>query len=203
MFDPNGPGGFGGPPGYQRPPQKNRAGLFIVLMVVMLIAVLGIGGVVAYNLVGDDSDSTAPAGPTFEPSEIPSDLPTDLPTEEPTISAPTEVPTTVPTNLPTTGTGDQAQAKQLAQRCIGDLNANNTKGALALSCKESKELLPLVFDALIAPPTKLTVGDTLGQSTIIVRISGSTKGHNVTGLVVVQKPPSEPLCVRVISLTPN
>jgi hypothetical protein len=203
VFDPNGPGGFNGPPGYQRPPQKNRAGLFIVLLVVMLIAVLGIGGVVTYNLVSDKSpspDTTEPGGldPSDIPTEIPSDFPSYLPSEDPT-----EVPTVPENTVPTSGAGDLAVAKALAAKFVGNLNANKTSAALAMACKESKDLLPLVLDALVAPPTKLTIGEALGQSTVIVRVSGSTKGHNVSGLVVVQKPQGEPLCIRVISLTPN
>lgn len=173
----------------------------------MLVAVLGIGGVVAHNLVGDRSpstDTTEPGG--LDPSDIPTELPTNFPTEPPT-EDPTDEPTvpqnTEPTGPPSSGAGDLAVAKALAAKFVGNLNANKTSAALAMGCKESKDLLPMVFGALIAPPTKLTVGEALGQSTVIVRVSGSTKGHNVTGLVVVQKPQGEALCIRILSLTPN
>ncbi|WP_157979796.1 hypothetical protein [Kribbella monticola] len=201
MFDPNGPGGFGGPPGYQRPPQRNRAGLFIVLLVVVLIAVLGIGGVVAYNLVTDKTSvATEPGG--LDPSDIPTELPTYFPTEPPTDDPtvqPSEPTITVPT-MPSSG--NPAQAKELVTRFVGQLNANKPTAAAALACQESKELLPTLIKVLIKPPTKLTVGDTIGQTVIIVRINGSTNGHSVTGIVLVEDQGGHP-CVRALQVAPN
>jgi flagellar basal body-associated protein FliL len=207
MFDPNGPGGFNGPPGYQRPPQKNRAGLFIVLLVVLLIAVLGIGGVVAYNLASDKSsspDTTEPGG--LDPSDIPTELPTEDPTEPPT-EDPTEVPTvpqsTAPTKLPTSGGANAAAAIALTKQFVGQLNANKPTAAAALACPESQDLLPTLIKFLIKPPTKLTVGETLGQTVIIVRVKGTTNGHSVTGIVLVQEDQSGRPCVRALQVAPN
>ncbi|TDU89906.1 hypothetical protein EV138_3486 [Kribbella voronezhensis] len=204
MFDPNGPGGFGGPPGYQRPPQRNRAGLFIVLLVVLLIAVLGIGGVVAYNLVSDkspSSETTEPGG--LDPSDIPTELPTYFPTEPPT-EDPTEEPsvpaTTAPTKPPS---GNPAEAKALVTQFVGHLNANQPTAAAALACQESKELLPTLIKVLIKPPTKLTVGETIGQTVIIVRVNGTTNGRSVTGIVLVQADQSGHPCVRALQVAPN
>ncbi|QNE19843.1 hypothetical protein F1D05_20395 [Kribbella qitaiheensis] len=203
VFDPNGPGGFSAPPGYQRPP-KNRAGLFILLLVVMLIAVLGIGGVVASNLVGDKSPSpdttTEPGG--LDPSDIRTELPTNFPTEPPT-EDPTQEPTAEPSTVPTSGAGNLAGATALTKRFVAALNANKLDAAAAMGCTESKQLLPLLFKAMIAPPTKLTVGEALGQSAIIVRLTGTTKGHNISGIVLVQDLGGAPLCVRAIQVTPN
>jgi hypothetical protein len=206
VFDPNGPGGFNGPPGYQRPPQKNRAGLFIVLLVVMLIAVLGIGGVVAYNLVGDNSaGGTAPAaGPSDLPSDIPSDLPSNFPTDEPS-EQPSEEPSNIvpTTTLPPSGSGDLAVAKELAQRFLTQLNANKPSAAAALACTESKELLPTLIQLLIKPPTKLAVKDAVGQYVILVRVTGTTNGHTVDGMILVQVVQAAPPCVRALQVTPN
>ena len=202
-FDPNGPGGFNGPPGYQQPPQKNRAGLFIVLLVVILIAVLGIGGVVAYNLANDKSsspDTTEPGG--LDPSGIPTGLPTEDPTEPPT-EDPTEVPTVPPTTLPTAGGANAAAAIALTKQFVGQLNANKPAAAAALACPESKDLLPTLIRVLIKPPTKLTVGETLGQTVIIVRLTGSTNGHSVSGIVLIQEDQSGQPCVRALQVAPN
>lgn len=206
-FDPNGPGGFSGPPGYQRPPQKNRAGLFIALLVVLLIAVLGVGGVVVSNLVSDDSSDTSQPGglaPSDIPTEIPSDFPSYFPSDDPS-QDPSQEPSQEPTmTLPTAGSGDLAKAKDLAQRFVTQLNANKLDAAAALGCAEAKQLLPLLFEAMIKAPTKLTVvGEPLGQSAIIVRLDGTTKGHHVTGIVLVQKADNIPLCIRALQVAPN
>ena len=200
MFNPNGPGGFSGPPGYQRPPQKNRAALFIVLLVVLLIGVLGVGGVVAYNLVGDkSSDTSQPGG--LDPSDIPTDIPSDFPSYLPS-NDPSQEPSPEPTmTLPTAGSGDLAKAKDLAQRFVSQLNANKPKEAAALGCPESKELLPTLIEVLIKPPTKLTIGEAVGQLVIIVRLTGTTNGHQVTGMVLIQETGTP--CVRAVQVSPN
>jgi hypothetical protein len=205
VFDPNGPGGFSGPPGYQRPPQKNRAGLFIVLLVVMLIAVLGIGGVVAYNLASDNSPSspqtTEPGGldPSDIPTEIPSDFPSYLPSDDPS----EEPSTSEPTTLPSSGGADLAGATALAKRFVAQLNANKPAAAAAMGCKDSKELLPALIQVLIKPPTKLTVGEAIGRIVIIVRVSGSTNGHSVDGMVLVQETEGTAPCIRAMQVSPK
>jgi hypothetical protein len=202
VFDPNGPGGFNGPPGYQRPPQKNRGGPFIVLLVVLLIAVLGIGGVVAYNLAGDNSaGGSAPAdGPSDIPSDLPSSFPTDEPSGQPSEDPSASVPTTT---LPPSGSGDLAVAKELAQRFLTQLNANKPSAAAAMACTESKEVLPALIQALIKPPTTLTVKDAVGQYVILVRVTGTTNGHTVDGMILVQVVQAAPPCVRALQVAPN
>jgi len=205
IFDPNGPGGFNGPPGYQRPPQKNRAGLFIVLLVVILIAVLGIGGVVAYNLAsGDKSPSSEPTNPGgLDPSDFPTDIPTYYYPTEPPTPDPTTPENTEPTTLPTSGGANLAGATALAKRFVGLLNANQPAAAAALGCKESKDLLPSLIQLLIEPPTKLTVGEAAGRFVMIVHVSGTTKGRSVTGIVLVQELQGAPLCIRMLQVAPN
>jgi hypothetical protein len=199
VFDPNGPGGFSGPPGYRRPPQKNRAGLFIVLLVVLLIGVLGVGGIVAYNLAADkSSDTSQPGG--LAPSDIPTEIPTDFPSEDPS-QDPSQEPSQEPTTtLPTAGS-DLAKAKELAQRFVNQLNANKPSAAIALACPQSKELLPTLIGAMIKPPTKLTIGQAVGQRTVIVGLNGTTNGRTVTGMVLIQQTGTP--CVRVVQLAPN
>jgi hypothetical protein len=204
VFDPNGPGGFGGPPGYQQPPQKNRAGLFIVLLVVMLIAVLGIGGVVAYNLVSDKSPSSEATNPSgLDPSDFPTDIPTYYYPTEPPTPDPTTPENTEPTTLPTSGGANLAGATALAKRFVGLLNANQPAAAAALGCKESKDLLPSLIELLIEPPTKLTVGEAVGRFVMIAKVSGTTKGRSVTGVVLVQELQGAPLCIRMLQVAPN
>ena len=168
----------------------------------MLIAVLGVGGVVVSNLVSDDSSDTSQPGglaPSDIPTEIPSDFPSYFPSDDPS-QDPSQEPSQEPTmTLPTAGSGDLAKAKDLAQRFVTQLNA-----AAALGCAEAKQLLPLLFEAMIKAPTKLTVvGEPLGQSAIIVRLDGTTKGHHVTGIVLVQKADNIPLCIRALQVAPN
>ena len=56
-------------PSYNQPPQKNRAGLIIGLMLVLLIAVLAVGGVLAYRLISDKASQpgTAPKPSATKP----------------------------------------------------------------------------------------------------------------------------------------
>jgi hypothetical protein len=102
---------------------------------------------------------------------------------------------------PTGSAGDLAKAKDLAQRFVTQLNANKPAAAAALGCPESKELLPTLIRVLIKPPTKLTIGEALGQTVIIVRLAGTTNGHQVSGMVLIQET-STP-CVRAVQVAPN
>lgn len=58
-------------PNYGQPPRKNHAGLIIVLLLVLLIAVLGVGGVLGYRLV---------SGKTARPGAAPETSATKSPT---------------------------------------------------------------------------------------------------------------------------
>jgi hypothetical protein len=108
------------------------------------------------------------------------------------------LPTSKPSVKPA---GDPAE---LARRFVAQLNANNPTAATALACANTKALLPTLIEQWIAPPTKLTAGDSIGQqTTFIVPVSGTTKCSAVSGLVVVQKLGNEPLCVRFFQLSPR
>ena len=74
-------------PDYGRPPRKNRAGLIITLLLVLLVAVLGVGGVVAYRLISDKTSSApAPLRTSAAPASTPE--PTVPPSQPPKTSRP-------------------------------------------------------------------------------------------------------------------
>ena len=193
------PGGQAAPP-YGQPPKKNRAGLVIVLMLVILIAALGVGGVLAFGLVSDRTEGSPDPEPSVAPPasatperSIPAPQPTK--TFKPTVKPPV-TPTVRPPVKPAGGPAE------LAQRFVAQLNANNPTAATALACADAKQFIPILMGQFIGPPSKLTVGDPIGQQpTFLVPLSGSTKGAAVSGMVIVQKLGSEPLCVRVFQVT--
>jgi hypothetical protein len=200
------PGNYapGGPaaPTYGQPPKKSRAGLIIVLLVVVLIAALGVGGVLAFGLVsnsGDDAGGTAPA-----PGPGSSVVPQESPTPEKSIPAPQPTKTFRPTPTakpPVTPAGDPAD---LAARFVAQLNANSSTGATALGCEDTKIFITTLMDQWIKPPSKLVAGDSIGDGpTYIVTVTGTTKGGAVKGFVVVQKTSEAKLCVQVFQLSPK
>ncbi|MEU4605185.1 hypothetical protein AB0F43_19565 [Kribbella sp. NPDC023972] len=191
------PGGPAAPP-YGQPPRKNRAGLIIVLMLVLLIGVLGVGGVVAYRLVSDRQTSSSPdpvssaAPPASSPTRT-------LPAPQPTKIRPT------PTKPPTTKPAKPAvTVADLGRRFVVQLNANNPTAAAALACESSKQLIPRLMQTYLEPPTKLTTGTPIGQQfTFVVPLSGTTKGSSVSGVLVIHQLGDEPLCVRVFQVSPR
>jgi hypothetical protein len=201
------PGNYapGGPaaPSYGQPPKKNRAGLVIVLLIVVLVAALGVGGVLAYGLVSDrlesspepDPGTSVPAATATPDKSIPAPQPTK--TFKPTVK-PTIKPTVKP---PVKPAGDPAD---LARRFVAQLNADNADGATDLVCADTRALVPTLLEQFVEPPTKLTSGDSFGDGpTYMVPLSGTTKGRAVKGMLVVQKPAEGPLCVQVFQLTPR
>lgn len=197
-------------PNYGQPPKKNRAGLIIVLMVLLLIGVLGTGGVLTYRLVSHKLNSGPEPGPSAQPpaasSPTPKPTPTPIrsvPAPQPTKSVrpPTTKPTTKPPAIPAR---PATTAAELARRFVAQLNANNSKGAAALACESSKQLIPILMGQYLQPPTKLTTGPSIGgQPTFAIRLSGTTKGSPHTGIVIIQRLTPEPLCVRIFSITPG
>lgn len=191
------PGGMAAPP-YGQPPRKGRAGLIIVLMLVLLIAVLGIGGVVTYRLVSDWRSSnpdpgTSAAPPVSSPTpqrSIPARQPTKPTAKPPTTKAPTTKPA--------------ASVSDLARRFVVQLNANNPTAASALACQGSKQLIPGLMRVQLKPPTRLTTGTLIGQKlTFVYPLSGTTNGSTVSGVLVIHDLGAEPLCIRAFSLTPS
>lgn len=193
------PGGQGVPP-YGQPPKKSRAGLIIVLMLVILIAALGVGGVLAFGLVSG-SDEGSP-----EPGPASSVAPPASPTPEKSIPAPQPTKTFQPSVTPTVKppVKPAGDAGELAKRFVAQLNSNNLAGATALACADTKLFFSALMDQFIAPPTKLTADDPQGQAPLFVaQLSGSTKGSTVSGMVVIHKSGNDPYCVQVFQLTPQ
>ena len=192
-------------PNYDRPPRKNRAGLIIVLLVVLLIGVLGVGGVLTYRLISDKLHNSAAPSPGTSAAP-----PVSSPTPEPSVPAPrptktvqprpakTAVPPTTKLPAPTR----PGSAAELARRFVAQLNANNPTAAAAYACQDSKQLIPILMGQYLQPPTKLTPGTSIGgQPTYAVRLTGTTKGSPVTGVIIIQQLTPEPLCVRIFSIT--
>ncbi|MEV0282505.1 hypothetical protein AB0H36_00155 [Kribbella sp. NPDC050820] len=191
-----GPGGMAAPP-YGQPPRKNRAVLIITLLLVLLIAVLGVGGVLTYRLVADWRSSNPDPGPsaaapiTSPTPQRPNPAPTKPPTPKPPASKP-------PTTRPAATVGD------LARRFVAQLNANNPTAAAALACEGSKRLIPTLMQTQLAPPTNLTLGTVIGQQpTFVYPLSGTTERATVSGVLVIHNLSTEPLCIRAFTLTPR
>ncbi|MEV5960628.1 hypothetical protein AB0L70_02615 [Kribbella sp. NPDC051952] len=192
-------------PNYGQPPRKNRAGLVIVLLVVLLVGVIGAGGFLAYRLVSDKFNNSSTPDPATAPVSSPTPKrsvpvqptrPVQPRTTKPTVVKPpvTKPPATTPAG----------SAPELAARFVAQLNANNSTGAAALACQSSKQLVPLLMGQFLRPPTRLTTGTLIAQSiTFVMPVSGTTKGSSVTGVIVMHKIAPEPLCVRAFTITPG
>jgi hypothetical protein len=85
------------------------------------------------------------------------------------------------------------------------LNANNPTAAAALACESAKQLIPTLMRVQLEPPTNLTLTDApIGrQITFMIRLTGTTKGAPVSGIVVLQELPPDPLCIRAFSISPG
>jgi flagellar basal body-associated protein FliL len=193
-YQPQG-GNWAAPP-YGTPPPKNRAGLIIVLIVVLVAAILGIIGFVAFRLTsgGSDNGGTAPAGPLTSTAAAPKTAPSRAPTK----AVPTKpVPSKPVTSQPAAGTKQAAFA--LAERFAGQLNGGNTDAAVAMSCADTRTTMPTLISVWIGGPTKLTVNQPVsGQDPYFVRFTGTTKGHQVSGMIIIEGP-----CVKVFQLAEN
>jgi hypothetical protein len=187
-------------PNYGQPPRKNRAGLVIVLLVVLLLGVIGAGGFLAYRLVSDKFNNSSDPDPAAAPVSSPTPK-RSIPMQP---TKPVQPRTTKPTIVKPSTTAPVGSAPELARRFVAQLNANNSNGAAALACQSSKQLIPLLMGQFLQPPTKLTTGTLIAQSiTFVMPVSGTTKGSTVTGVIVMHKIAPEPLCVRAFTITPG
>jgi hypothetical protein len=110
--------------------------------------------------------------------------------------------TTSVTATPAPEVAPAAAATQRARQFVAQLNANKSAAAVALSCEGSRQMLPNLIRATIAPPTRLTVGTPYNQADVIVfPLTGTTKGSNVTGILVLYQRAPEGLCVSQFQLT--
>ena len=176
-------------------------------MLVLLIAVLGVGGVLAYRLASDKLRNSSAPGPSpaaAPPASSPTpkqSVPAPRPTR--TVRPPTTKPTIKPTTRPPAAT-PAGSAAELARRFVAQLNANNSTKAAALACKSSKQLIPWLMGQYLQPPTRLTPGTVVGdQTTFVVPLSGTTKRSTVTGVIVIKKITPEPLCIGAFSAGPG
>lgn len=190
-------GDYKSAPTYGQPPRKNRGGLIIALIVVLVVVALGAIGLLAYRLVNDHRTTDRDPGSAAAAPRTTAGNP------KPTTTRPTTAKPTAP--RPTTArpraTG-AAGATDLARRFVTQLNANNSKGAAAFACQGSEQLIPLLMRSLVGPPTKLTTGTPTGQApTFVIPLSGTSKGAAVTGVLVINQPDPAPLCVRAFQIT--
>lgn len=201
-------GGNWAAPQYGGPPRKNRGGLIIGLIVVLVLAIVGIGGFVTYNLTSGDSDggtaaaspSPSPSGPVSTPTRPPAP-PKTVPSAVPTKAVPSSAPSSAPSKpVGTAPVGTTpADALALVGRFVSNLNAGNTEAATALGCADTRALIPTLIGSLIKAPTNLAVdGKAIGQDPYLVQISGTTNGKSMAGMVIIQGG-----CVRVFNLAPS
>ncbi|GAA0936495.1 hypothetical protein GCM10009554_24050 [Kribbella koreensis] len=200
----NQPSNWATPP-YGTPPPKNRAGLIIFLIVVLIALIIGVIGFVAYRLTsgsGGSDGGTAPAGPltSTQVTTAPKPAPSKVVPSKPVLSkpAPTQTAPSKPVvSKPAAGTKQAAFA--LAGKFAGQLNAGDTDAAVAMTCADTKATMPTLIDFWIGGKTSLTVSEpVLGEDPYVVRFTGTTKGQQVTGMVIVQGP-----CVKVFQLSAN
>ncbi|MGW6280395.1 hypothetical protein [Kribbella sp. NPDC055071] len=191
------PGGTAAP-NYNQPPRRNRAGLVIVVLLLVLIGVLGVGGVVGYRLISDQVDSAGKPDPT--PTKPPTIKP---PGTKPTVAKPTtkrtvsKPPVTKPpARKPTTPV-------EFAASFVAQLNANNPAVAASMACEGSEKTIPLLMQSQLVPPTNLTSGSTTTgtDEVFVISLSGTTATRSVAGVIVLNKLGKSPLCVRVFQLS--
>jgi hypothetical protein len=177
----------GGPaaPDYGRPPKKSRAGLFIALMILLLIAVLGSFAFVATKVFTD----LRAADP-----QLPPDVQPVVPTPKRTASVkpkPTTPVKTVPvkpvpiTPLPPAPTG----SAQIAAQFVARVNANDTNGATALACADTKQAVAPTMQTLVRRPAALTVSKapvTSGGPIEVYALAGTMKGTTTSGILVLE-----------------
>ncbi|TDW18095.1 hypothetical protein [Kribbella kalugense] len=182
-------------PTYGQPPKKSRAGLIIALIVIFIVVALGAVGVLVQRLVSTHQNSTANPGPGTSVAPPPATKTTRPTAPKPTTPKPSTPAKTTPATPATS-------AAALGQQFVAQLNANNSKGAAALACKSSEQLIPLLMRALVGPPTNLTTGTPTGQTTtLVIPLSGTSKGAKVTGVLVLTKLAPAPLCVQAFQIT--
>jgi hypothetical protein len=194
-YQPQG-GNWAAPP-YGNPPPKNRAGLIILLIVVLAALILGAVGFVAYRLTagGSGDGGTAPAAPPTSPKATiaPSKSPTKAVPTKPASSQP--VPSKPVASRPAAGTKQAAFA--LASRFATELNGDHTDAAVAMSCADTKSTMPTLISGWIGAPTNLIVSEAVvGQDPYFARFTGTTKGHKVTGMIIIQGS-----CVEIFQLS--
>ncbi|WP_329004536.1 hypothetical protein OHA18_14205 [Kribbella sp. NBC_00709] len=192
------PGNYNSAPSYGQPPKKSRAGLIIALIVILILVALGAVGVLVQRLVSNHQDTKSNPGPGT--SAVPPPATTTTRPTAPKTTAPKPTPSPKP-NAPAKTT-PATTAADLGQRFVAQLNANNSKGAAAFACDGSEQLIPLLMRALVGPPTKLTTGAPLGQApTFVIPLSGTSKGATVTGNLIINELPPDPICVRAFTIT--
>ncbi|MFD3404520.1 hypothetical protein ACFWUU_27770 [Kribbella sp. NPDC058693] len=187
------PSNFKSAPPYGQPPRKSRAGLIIALIVLLIFVAIGAVGILAYRLVANHQDSKS------NPAPSKSVAPPPATTTHPTASKPTKpsTPATKPTSTP-----PATSVADLGRRFVAQLNANNSKGAAAYACRESQQVIPLLMQTLVGPPTKLTPGTPTGHAPIFtIPLSGTSKGATVTGFLVVSQISPDPICIRAFTIT--
>ena len=198
------PGNYKSAPTYGQPPRKSRAGLILALIVVLALTALGAIGVLAYRLINNHRTTPSPSA-----SHAPT--PTAPPTAaHPTTAHPTRTqPTTAhPTAThPTTARPTQpgtAAVTTIGRQFVAQLNANNPTAAAALACKDSQQLIPTLMQTMLTPPTTLTIGQPIGQSTTyVLPLTGKTNNTPVTGVLLIQALPPAPTCIQAFQVTPH
>ena len=181
-------------------PRKTRAGLIIILAILVVIGCISGAGYLGYKLLTDKSDPSSATTESPSPSTAtPSAKPSARPSAKPTAAKP---PAAKPTVRPTTRPASQATT--VARQFLAHLNANRTSAAVALACPESKQILPTLIDTLIAAPTNLTLGTLTSTSTssiTVFRLTGTTDGQQKSGHLIIQTTPTT--CVRLVQLSPT
>ncbi|MFF0266008.1 hypothetical protein [Kribbella sp. NPDC004536] len=211
------PGNYKSAPTYGQPPRKSRAGLILALIVVLALIALTAIGILAYRLVNNHQTPNATATPSAPHTPAPTAHPSTAhpssahptavrpTTAHPTATRPTAThPTTAP---PTTARPPQtgpAAATTIGRQFVAQLNANNPTAAAALACKGSEQLIPTLIQALLTPPTNLTLGQPIGQDpTYVVPLTGKTNNTPVTGVLIIQTHPPTPTCIQAFQVTPH
>jgi len=187
------PGGIAAPD-YGRPPRKNRAGLFIVLMLVLLVAVLGTGVVVATKVVSSmrQDPSTPPPAPVTSvapPTTSAQPKPTASAKPRPTTSVRPRVTAKPVPVKPLPVTPAPSSSAQVAARFAARLSANDAEGAKALACVDTAQSIPIVMQQFVRQPASLTVSRAAVSKAgpiEVFSLRGTMKGAAASGIVVVE-----------------
>ncbi|MFK4083282.1 hypothetical protein ACI2LF_04175 [Kribbella sp. NPDC020789] len=176
------PGGIAAPE-YGRPPKKNRAGLFVVAMLLLLVAVLGTGVWVATKVVSSVKPKS-PAPVTSAPKPTVPVKPKPTVPLKPTAPVKTVPVKPVPVTPPVAG-----RAAQVVAQFVARLNANDTKGATALGCADTKQAIPVQMRQFVRRPASLTVNkapvNTAGPI-MVFSLGGTMQGSAASGILVIE-----------------
>lgn len=178
-----GPGGPGGPGAQGGGPEKKRNPALVALLVLLGVAIVGVGGYVIYDATAGEDDTTAettpppattPGGETAPPTTG-TDPTLPPPEEQPTTEEPTEVPTEDPTTEEPTTEEPTTEEPTLAP---GEF-VGNGETAPAMFIGPDGEELGTRFESAIADDDVLRLTLRIDERSAVILGGHSPEGEDL------------------------